>query len=131
MLPGYVDKISENANNLWNFLVPTLKHYMNTTTTFITTNTPIVTNQIVTVLHSTCTSIYQLHPAFFDKASMHLHCAFNCTRRYLMDTWQIIVENAPIIMDALVEYMQSVLASIQYYCTEGQIWLQNTLRYVI
>lgn len=114
----------------WNILVPTIKHYLNNAAMFITTNTPIIVNHVSTVLNSTCTWVYQLHPTFFDKAVTHARCAVHCTQRYVNNAWQLLLDYTPIVIEASQEYLQLAMASLQHYCAKGHDWMQNAMRYV-
>ena len=128
LLPGYTSKVTENASKLWSITVVATQHYMNNTVSIISNNAPIIANHVTTVVNSTGKWIYELHPSFFDSVAMHAHCSLNCTKRYVNNAWQAIVEYTPIVMEKTVEYMRIITVTLQGYCVAGQIWIQNMLR---
>jgi len=127
-LPGYAETVSENAIHLWSKLLPALRQFTDITIEFVTKYASIVANQISTVLNSTCTWIYQLHPTFFDQTWQHSNDIFKCAVEYTQKLWQFVIDKSPVVMEASVEYVSFVLTMIQHYLSEGQLWLQNVLR---
>jgi len=127
-LPGYAETVSENAIHLWSKLLPALRQFTDITIEFVTKYASIVANQISTVLSSTCTWIYQLHPTFFDQTWQHSNDIFKCAVECTQKLWQFVIDKSPVVMEASVEYVSFVLTMIQHYLSEGQLWLQNVLR---
>ena len=128
LLPGYTSKVTENASQLWSITVVATQHCMNNTVSIISKNAPIIANHVTTVVNSTGKWIYELHPPFFDSIAMHARCSLNCTKRYVNNAWQVIVEYTPIVMEKTVEYIRIITVTLQGYCAAGQIWIQNMLR---
>ena len=128
LLPGYTRKVTDNALQLWSITVVTIQKCMNNSVSVISKNAPIIANHVATVVYSSGKLIYELHPPFFDNVAMHAHCSLNCSKRYLNDIWQAVVEYTPILMEKTVEYFRIVTVMLQGYCSAGQIWMENMLR---
>eukprot|EP00795_Rhopilema_esculentum_P007821 gene7821-13686_t len=129
LMPVYRDRIVSHASTAWNAIVPTVKHHINCTVAFITTNVPIAVDHTSRVLTSTCTWVYELYPPFFDKMAMHSHCALHCVRDYVNKAWQTFVDYGPVAIELSVDSFRLTVATLQSYFADGQLWLQNALRY--
>eukprot|EP00794_Sanderia_malayensis_P004621 gene4621-5228_t len=128
VLPGYMDKVSENAKSLWDYVFPTIHHYISTASAFISTNAPIVIDNVSKSLSAAIQWTYQLHPSFFDSALMYCNSAVNCLKQYAADVWGLLVVYTPIVMEACVRYVNVISEAIQDCVATGQVWLQNMLR---
>ncbi len=128
VLPGYVAKVTETTQNIWDSIFPTVQYHANNAATFISEKTPIVISNVSKSINAASNWIYELHPPFFNSALAHATCTMNCMRRYLNDCWDMLVVNAPVVMDAVVENVKWGIEASQGYLVAGQIWFQDFVR---